>query len=192
MLLLVEGHTEQIYFNQLRGFERLYITIKPEIPKKSSPMEIIETALQKQRDNNGQYDYIWCVFDCDILKNNPKNFEQLYQKARKRNILFAESIPCFEIWFLLHFIVPGNYYNNQNEVIDSLKYQDGMTDYSKNQAWQEKINLYARLKPHIKTALENAGKLPVLDHKNIDVTSTNIHRLLNLLFEIRKPAGSAP
>jgi hypothetical protein len=185
ILLLVEGDTEQIYFNQLRSFERLHITIKPEIPKKSSPIEIIETALQRQKDNNGQYDYIWCVFDCDVLRNDLQNIENLYQKAKTKKIYFAESAPCFEIWFLLHFVLPKKYYKNQNEVIDTLKKLEKMKDYTKNRAWQEKINIYERLKPHITTALENAGKLPVLDYKNIDVTGTNVHHLINLLFEIR-------
>jgi hypothetical protein len=60
-----------------------------------------------------------------------------------------------------------------------------MQDYNKNQTWQEKINIYEQLRPHIGTALENAGKLPVPDYKNIDVTGANVHHLINLLFEIR-------
>jgi hypothetical protein len=193
ILLLVEGHTEQIYFNQLRRFERFQITIKPEIPKRSSPMEIIATALQKQKDNNGQYDYIWCVFDCDVLKDIPHDFENLYQKAKNKRIFFAESAPCFEIWFLLHFVLPRHYYQNQYGVIDDLKQQEGMKDYSKEQAWQERTNVYEILKPYVETAVENAGKLPVIDHKNIDASGTTVHHLIRLLFEIQasleKPHG---
>ncbi|MHB9291210.1 hypothetical protein Holit_00282 [Hollandina sp. SP2] len=192
ILLLVEGYTEQIYFNQLRRFERLPITIKPEIPKKSSPREIIETALQRQKDNNEQYDHIWCIFDCDVLRNNQQDIKNLCQKAKIKKVYFAESVSCFEIWFLLHFVLPQKYYKNQNEVIDNLKQLEKMKDYHKNQAWQEKINVYERLKPHIATALENAGKLPVLDHKNIDVTSTNVHHLINLLFKIRALLEESP
>lgn len=192
ILLLVEGHTEQIYFNQLRRFERFQITIKPEIPKSISPIEIIKTALKKQKENNGQYDYIWCVFDCDILKDILHDFEILYRQAKSKKIFFAESAPCFEIWFLLHFVLPNNYYRDQYNVIDDLKKQEGMKDYSKAQAWQERFNIYERLKPRIKTAIENAGKLPVLDHKNHNVTSTNVHHLIRLLFEIQASLEKTP
>jgi hypothetical protein len=57
-----------------------------------------------------------------------------------------------------------------------------MHDYSKNQDWQEKTNLYKRLKPFIENAKKNASQLSELVHKN-NITGTTVHRLVELLLK---------
>ena len=117
ILVVVEGETERIYFERLKGFER-YTTlrIKPDLPKHSNIKTLLDYA--KKEQNSGVYDYIWLLFDRDILltQNLPKSTFELInnpEKLQGQGINIADSMPCFEIWFLLHFCLPKQTYQNQ-------------------------------------------------------------------------------
>ena len=66
MLLVVEGTTEKIYFERLKGMERYAaLKIKPDLPKHSNLQALLDYA--KKEQNTGAYDYVWLVFDRDVL-----------------------------------------------------------------------------------------------------------------------------
>jgi hypothetical protein len=174
ILILVEGETEQIYFDQFRCFERRQgITIKPKLAKHSDPQNIIKQAIDEQKEHI--YDHIWCVFDCDVLKNQSESFERMYQQAKTHKIHFAESMPCFEVWFLAHYAVPKHHYPNQDAVINALQHY--IEQYSKKQNWLRKTDIYKLLKPHQKEAIEKASALPEINHHN-PATGTSVYILI--------------
>ena len=53
----------------------------------------------RERDDNLQYDQIWCVFDTD---DHP-NVGDAIQIAHDNGIELAISNPCIELWLWLHF-----------------------------------------------------------------------------------------
>lgn len=169
-LLVVEGETEQIYLSQLRGYERLTgINVVPKMAKRSSPYYVINYALEAY--DEGVYDVIWCVFDRDVLdQTRPKDFDKVYEKALRKGIRFAESLPCFEVWFLLHYIIPSKYYLNGKAVESELcRYVQG---YCKETQWLRRSELYAVLKQFQPIALANAKQLSTINQQTPDPTAT--------------------
>ena len=161
ILLVVEGTTEKIYFERLKGLERYStLRIKPDLPKHSSIQSLLDYAKKEQK--TGVYDYVWLVFDRDILlsQNLPKSILDLINnpdKLKGQGINIADSMPSFEIWFLLHFCMPKMIYQNQDKVIEELcKY---LPDYCKKQEWLDKNDIYAKLKTNLNAALHNAKQL---------------------------------
>ncbi len=184
ILLLVEGETEHIYFSQMKSLEQfLGVTVSPKIAKYSDPSHIITQALKE--NSEGIYDHIWCVFDCDVLKEVPKQFNSLRARAQKAGICFAESFPCFELWFLLHYSDPQRQYPDQDGLIRELKKY--MKDYSKEMAWLRKKNIYAVLKPFQAGAISRGCAVQAAHGTDTDCSTTSVHELVTMLLEIQKP-----
>jgi hypothetical protein len=183
-LILVEGHTERIYFEEMRDYDqRQGITIMPKKAKHSDQYHIIKEALVLQTNVQTKilYDHIWCVYDCDTLLGNlPHDFEKLYQQGKENAIEFAESMPCFEIWFLLHYTTPKSYYQNQDEVINDLRVY--INDYSKEQSWLYTKNLYSELKKKQENAVIKASSLPAPKH-GVNDTGTSVSTLIKQLLK---------
>ena len=158
ILLIVEGYTEKIYFSQMKFVENNQnVTIIPRMAKHSSLVTILETAIKEAKEKI--YDSIWCVFDRDVLLStgSSKELELKFNEANRLNIQFADSLPAFEIWFLLHYVLPKQYYKNQDELINELeKY---IKNYSKDVNWLSRENLYIKLKPLVSKAIQNNIKL---------------------------------
>jgi len=170
ILLLVEGETEQIYFSQLRSFERLAgITVIPKLAKRSSPIHIMKEAINAF--DVDAYDFVWCVFDRDVLDaTKPADFDEVYHQAKAMGIRFAESLPCFEVWFLLHFSVPSKYYANASAVENELcRHLQG---YCKETWWLRRSELYGSLKQFQSTAIDNAKKIVEVNTRNPDPNAT--------------------
>ena len=187
ILLVVEGTTEKIYFERLKGLERYSsLKIRPELPKHSDLTTLLDYAKKEQK--SGAYDYVWLLFDRDILltQNLQKSTSELInnpEKLKGQGINIADSMPCFEIWFLLHYCLPKQTYQNQNNLIVELcKY---IPNYCKKQEWLDKNDIYAMLKAKIDTALENSETLRVRN-KNSDSSDYSMCNVDLLIREIQK------
>ncbi|MDR1524904.1 MAG: RloB family protein [Tannerella sp.] len=178
-LILVEGSTELIYFQNLKEAHGHFgFTIKLKKAKHGNPATLIEEALKESE--KGVYSQIWCVYDCDVLvKNKNETFDGVYRRAQKKGIQFAESMPCIEVWFVLHFEKPKNSYQDGDAVVTDLKKH--IPDYRKNQNWQER-NLYSSLKEHSTQALTNVLKLPLIAHY-CENTATSVNVLVQIFDE---------
>ena len=107
--IIGEGETEWFYFDSLRIACRYPFKVAPDFPQHSDInhiLKLVESYLNKQ------YDFIVCLFDMDRLFQFPSEM-QLYQRAKKEyskkkyagKVLFVETNPCTEFWFLLHFLL---------------------------------------------------------------------------------------
>jgi hypothetical protein len=175
-LILVEGSTELIYLQNLKdACRRFGFTVRLQKAKHGNPASLVEEAVKEYE--KGVYQKVWCVYDCDVLfHDKAERFDSVYQIALKQGIQFAESMPCIEVWFILHFKKPRNFYNNANVVIADLKKH--IPQYSKNQDWQAR-NLYNSLKEHTEQALTNVLNLPPINH-SVQNTATSIHELVKI------------
>jgi hypothetical protein len=175
-LILVEGATERIYFEELWDCNpRPGFTIKIKKAKHGNPEPLVHEAL-RERDE-GVYNFIWCVYDCDVFQHsNMESFETIYKKAIERGIQFAESMPSIEVWFVLHYGKPQKFYQGKAAVIKDL--QKHIPGYCKEQRWQEK-NLYLNLKVRQDEAFFNVKGFELTTHKNPD-SATSVHKLVRI------------
>ena len=71
------------------------------------------------------YDYVLCLIDMDVIEGNHEKMEH-YRVLKKENpeIIFVESNPCTEYWFLMHFMsAPSSKeYTNYDVVAQALKH----------------------------------------------------------------------
>jgi hypothetical protein len=175
-LILVEGKTEEIYFKKLKGHcEKHGFNIKVRQASHGNPEPLVHEALREQ--DEGIYNFIWCVYDCDVFQHsNTESFETVYKKALKNGIQFAESVPSIEAWFILHYGKLKKFYQGKDAVIKDL--QRHIPGYCKEQRWQEK-NLYPTLEPRQKEAFSNVKGFELTDHKD-QRSATSVHRLVEI------------
>lgn len=108
MVLIVceGGKTEPNYFHELKDAFRLN-TANIEIVGEecgSSPRDVVEYAIKKYWENK-DYDRVFCVFDKDRHTTYQAALDRIRQTklSSSHSIHAVTSVPCFEIWFLLHF-----------------------------------------------------------------------------------------
>ena len=141
--IIGEGETEWYYFNNLKATERYKFKITPELPKHSDYKTIIKTA-RKKRDEG--YDLVFCVLDMDRMLANKTELNGYNKEKNKsrlnKNIVFIETMPCIELWFLLHFysVYSNKIYLDYNSVSKELKKH--IPDYDKTIKYLKKTKIY--------------------------------------------------
>ncbi len=107
-LIVCEGETERLYFEAARIHHRLTTTevLVAKNTEGSAPIRVVECAERKGREPGG-FDHIFCVFDRDNHEGSGRAREKIKALADRKTkplpIKEAISIPCFEVWVLLHF-----------------------------------------------------------------------------------------
>ncbi|MHB8255147.1 MAG: RloB family protein [Acidiferrobacter sp.] len=107
-LIVCEGETEQVYFEAARIHYRLTTAeiILAENTEGSAPISVVDCAEKRSRELGG-YDQIYCVFDQDDHESFARARDKIQALANRQKkplpIAEAISIPCFEVWVLLHF-----------------------------------------------------------------------------------------
>lgn len=107
LLVFREGErTEEDYLLHWRRIfrDRTVVEIDP-VP--SGPLQLVQRAIKAknqgvkdQRRGKGRaHDQIWCMFDRD----EHANFDEAVALANSESIRLAISVPCIELWFILHF-----------------------------------------------------------------------------------------
>ena len=130
--IIGEGETEWFYFDSLRVACRYPFKVAPDFPQHSDINHILKLVKSYL---NKQYDYIVCLFDMDRLYQYPSEM-QLYQRSKKEynkkkyagKVMFIETNPCTEFWFLLHFLsnVVCRRYESYDQLLPELqKYMPG-------------------------------------------------------------------
>ena len=142
--IIGEGLTEYRYVDDLRTTERYRFSLVPGIPKHSDIDDIVRLA--RERVSAG-YDYVLCLIDMDVIEGNRDKMEH-YRALKNDNpkIIFVESSPCTEYWFLMHFM-PGpssKEYANYDAVAQELKRH--IPNYDKTEAFFNKTHIYRELK----------------------------------------------
>lgn len=109
--------------------------------------------------------------------------ETAIKEAKRFDIQFADSLPAFEIWFLLHYVLPKQYYKNQDELITEL--QKHINNYNKDINWLSKENLYTKLKPLVLNAIDNSIRLEQrnLANQTNETSMCNVYKLIKSILE---------
>lgn len=147
-----EGFTEWYYFEWLRTNNRFKFSMEPDIPKNSRSsykqnLKLIDKELRKNPQERA--DAIFLVIDTDTLVKNKAQYaiyQEAKEKYKKQGVIFIESHPCIEIWFLYHLIdkfARTNFetYEALRPAIESVlpKYEKTARYYQKNSTFRESI-----------------------------------------------------
>jgi hypothetical protein len=131
-----EGITEQYYFSHIKILLGIHCTIKPRFFGNTSIDEMRKKIEELLRGDI----FVICVFDADVTSRNEserRKLEQLQNKYRKnRNLLFCNSLPSIEYWFLLHCECTNRYFNDAKAAENALKRY--IKDYEKTAQFLEK------------------------------------------------------
>ena len=188
--IIGEGETEWFYFDSLRITCRYPFKVAPDFPQHSDVkhiLKLVESYLNKQ-----QYDFIVCLFDMDRLLQQPSEM-RLYTNAKKKyaakkyagRVMFIETNPCTEFWFLLHFLpnVVCRQYESYEQLLPEL--QKHMPGYEKTKRYFTKTNLYKYLTEHgdLERAVQNSEKLCQLCQKSPEDLKaySEIYKVIELL-----------
>jgi hypothetical protein len=167
--IIGEGLTEYRYVDDMRTTERYRFSLVPGIPKHSDVDDIVRLAQERLRAG---YDYVLCLIDMDVIESNHEKME--HYKALKRgnpDIIFVESSPCTEYWFLMHYM-PGpssKEYADYDAVAQELKRH--IPNYDKTETFFNKTHIYRVLKEKgdITQAIEISRELEALRAKEPEV-----------------------
>lgn len=147
-----EGFTEWYYFEWLRTNNRFKFSMEPDIPKNSRSsykqnLKLIDKELRKKPQERA--DTIFLVIDTDTLIKNKAQYaiyQEAKEKYKKQGVIFIESHPCIEIWFLYHLLnkfARTNFetYEALRPAIESVlpKYEKTARYYQKNSAFRDSI-----------------------------------------------------
>lgn len=192
VLIVCEGmKTEPHYFRGLRlalGLHPANVVIedrKSGLDPKSLVAFAIET-FKKDKD----FDHVFCVFD----KDKHVSYTAALEKIRATRLgggatLHAiTSVPCFEIWLLLHFTYTTRPFSTAGSdsncalVIDALDRKGRIRGYEKGSR-----DIFNVLSDKLETAIRNAEKLENF-HKTsrTDNPSTKVHELVQYLKSLER------
>ena len=176
-LIVCEGETEEAYFAAARVHFRLTgaEVVIADNSVGSAPISVVRYAEQRGREPGG-YDKIFCVFDRDCHASFDEARNRIRGLASRKNkpLPIAEivSIPCFEVWILLHFQYTDAPFGSCDEVVDRICHHH-MQDYKKADA-----AVVRRIMERLSVAKANAERLESAAALNGYNPYTLVHRVL--------------
>lgn len=151
----------------------------------SAPSSVVQEADAKRREARADgiaYDEVYCVFDRDAHST----FASAIVDAKKRGLTPIPSVPCFELWLLLHYkystrpYAASKKYSVCEVLIEDLKIN--IPDYSKG-----KLDIFSATHENLDVAIENWRKLDAYNQgEETSNPSTDIGKLVLRLFEVKK------
>ena len=142
--IIGEGETEWWYFDTLRIACRYKFKVAPDFPQHSDIPHMAKLAEEYVKRDT---DYVVCLVDMDRLLRVPTEMATYQQLKKKspRNVIWVETNPCTEFWFLLHFLpqLTTKHYETYEDVLPDLQHY--MPGYEKTARYFKKNNLYKYL-----------------------------------------------
>ena len=191
LVIVCEGKkTEPLYFQGFRVW-RSGLAIWTPGSKSTDPVGLVKSA----QTQIGRYDLdfeggdrLWCVFDAD--HHTDKEIKKAAALAKRHDIGIALSVPCFELWYLLH-----------HQYIDSPMSSDDVirTLGRYIPAYQKTKECSASLRDKIDAAIRNAKRLNALHEKRgqdlLSVNcnpSTQVYRIVDYISSVQGRDGGVP
>ena len=186
--IIGEGLTEYRYVDDMRTTERYRFSLVPGIPKHPDLDDIVKLANERLLAG---YDYVLCLVDMDVVGSDHNNLEH-YRSLKKENqaIIFVESSPCTEYWFLMHFMPrpSSKEYPNYDAVAQELKKH--IPNYDKTEAFFNKIHIYRELKErgNMAKAIELSREFDTLRETEPEVykSYSQMYKLFDIIAKITK------
>jgi len=189
VLIVCEGSkTEPYYFNGLRNHLRLSNAniIIADKTTGSDPLSVVNYAIERHK-KDPIYDRVYCVFDRD----KHATYDAALDKARATRLKkgaalhVITSIPCFEIWLLLHYTYTSRSfsaagYASNCAVVES-EFKSHIAGYQKG----SRI-IFELVKDKLDNAMTNAKRLDAFHQTSgTDNPSTKVHELVKYLQDLK-------
>jgi hypothetical protein len=190
MAIIGEGETEWFYFDSLRVACRYPFRLAPDFPAHSDIDHLLK--LSKAKKNEG-YDYVVCLLDMDRLNAVPaemRKYKTFRYRKENKDIMFIETNPCTEFWFLLHFLptLQVKHYMSYEQLLPEL--QKYMPGYEKTKKYFVRTKLYEFLVKHgnLDQAMKNGETLSILAsaHPEDKIAYSQVARVLKLLEQMKE------
>lgn len=190
--IIGEGETEWWYFDTLRVARRYKFKLAPDFPQHSDIPHIAKLAEEYVKRET---DYVVCLIDMDRLLNLPAEMKK-YQQLKKKsslNVIWIETNPCTEFWFLLHFMpqLSTKHYASCDDVLPDLRRY--MPGYEKTTRYFRKNNLYKYLTEHgdINRAIAYAKELSRLSEASPEdkIAYSQMHLVFELIASMEVSLG---
>jgi len=186
-LIVCEGETERYYFEALRvrlGLSNAEVQVPPK-PTGRSPRQLVDYAESQLK--SGGYDRGYCVFDRDTHTTFAEARQRIRALATRSRtpLIIAEavSIPCWEVWVLLHFGRSDRAYADAAEA-KRVAYVGTALGYGSTDP-----RLAEQLLDHLDEALENADWLERRTGRIDENPSTSVHHVVRHLQSVAASAG---
>ena len=186
--IIGEGETEWFYFDSLRIFHRYPFKMAPDFPSHSDIGHILNLA---ERYAKEKYDYVVCLIDMDRLRQTPAEWRKYTANRRKKiykDVMFIETYPCTEFWFLLHFLpeLSSRTYHSCDDLLPELR--KFMPGYEKTKKYFRRNNLYCFLRENgnMENAMKNAEKLCKIAYESPEdaLVYSEIYKVIILLNQL--------
>jgi hypothetical protein len=180
IVILGEGPTELFYFKHLKNIFDFKFSIRPRLFNNTCIFDFekrIDELLESEI-------LIICVFDADVSKRNTNENQKLIKLQKKYeknvNVLFCDSYPSIEYWFLIHFEDTCPNFESSNRVIVELKryikeYQKS-EDFLKNQKWVHDMS--------VNTGSQVNAQARAIKYSSGEASYSNIYKAIKLLSEM--------
>lgn len=156
ILIICESReTEPNYFKALCEYYKL-TSVRIMNGVKGDSHSALKAALRKiERDKIkfDEYDEIWFVFDHED-ESRHQIYEKTIKECEEKKIKVAWSNPCFELWFLLHFVKTDKPLPNYKAVEKELSKSSRLLEYSK-----EDKTIFKRIHEKTQDAINNSEGL---------------------------------
>lgn len=190
VLILCEGEkTEPEYFKGLRMACELNPANVVIVPAEGNdPVSIVKEAIARCRSSPGEFDRVFCVFDRDGHTNYQEALDLTTNSPLgRRGILRAiTSVPCFEIWVLLHFAYSSAPFMASggrpacDNVVAAIR--NHLPEYQK-----AFTGVFEGLWSLVHTAVTNGERLALHNRQTgSDNPATRVHELVTYLLSLRK------
>ena len=155
IFLTAEGKnkTETLYFRDLGQDVNRVFRFAP--GNHTDPVNMVNELKSFLAENDFSQDLgdrAYCLIDADVNPAKNAQIVKAEELAARSGAEIILSVPCFEIWFLCHFIFSTKQYVSGAEVVAEL--QKYIRGYGKGTA-----GVYERIKAFTATALDNAARL---------------------------------
>ena len=141
--------TESNYFSHFKAHNDSRYIIK----MFSSGVTDVQKMINETKRKRKEYGYdarddLTYIFVDDDSDSNKKQLIKKIQSTLPKDINLIVSSPCFEIWFINHFVKTTKFYFDKELIVELKKY---IVDYSKERDY------YNQLKDKTVTAISNSN-----------------------------------
>ncbi|MBI5048642.1 MAG: RloB domain-containing protein [Deltaproteobacteria bacterium] len=189
VLIVCEGaKTEPYYFLGLRKHLLLSNANIVIADKKTGidPLSVVNFAI-KEFNKDPCYDRVYCVFDKDKHTTYPAALDKIRSTPRLKKATFhaITSIPCFEIWLLLHYTFTSRSFSAtgdaSNCALVEAEIRGHISGYQKGNR-----NIFELVKDKLDNAITNAKRLDAFHQTSgTDNPSTKVHELVEYLQNLK-------
>jgi hypothetical protein len=111
------------YFRTLQREVKRHVTIKVVSAhcEGASPGTVVQQACKVKRDFGKDRDAVWVLLDLEGDANRQQQTEAARTKAEQGSVSVALSIPCYEVWTLLHLEDTGRQFSDCRAVVSRVK-----------------------------------------------------------------------